>query len=263
MENLDISKTFANFNLSGKVAVVIGGTRGIGRGIALGLAQAGADVVPTSRKEKNCKIVMEEIKSLGKKSLLFPLDVTNYAQLKALRDKVIEEFGHVDILVNSQGTEARGDTLECSLEDWQNIMAVNLESVFMATKIFGEKMVERGSGKVINIASLSSFLGIAGSPAYTATKGGVNQLTKSTALEWATKNVQVNAIAPGWFRTELTDQIFSEPDSAKKIIDRIPYGRPGTVDELAGAAIFLASHASKYVTGITIPVDGGYLYNCV
>jgi gluconate 5-dehydrogenase/2-deoxy-D-gluconate 3-dehydrogenase len=263
MENLNINKLFANFDLTGKVAVVLGGTRGIGRGIALGLAQAGADVISSSRNEKNCKQVAEEIEAIGRKTLVFPTDASNYDSIKALRDKAIAEFGKVDILVNSQGTEVRGDTLNCTLEDWRKLLTINLETVFMAMKIFGEKMVENKSGKVINIASMSSFLGIAGSPAYTASKGGVNQLTKATALEWAKENVQVNAIAPGWFRTELTDQIFSEPESAKKIVDKIPYGRPGTVDELAGAAIFLASQASDYVTGITIPVDGGFLYNAV
>lgn len=254
---------YASFDLTGKVGVVIGGTTGIGRAIAIGLAQAGADIIPVSRRLDKSEEVAEIIRGLGRKSFAMSVDATDLEQLKKLRDKVMEEFGHVDILVNSQGTETRGDTINVSLEEWDRVLKVNLDSVFYASKIFGEIMVKQKSGKVINIASMASFIGIAGSPAYCASKGGINQLTKTMALEWAKENVQVNAIAPGWFETDITSQIFSEPKMKKYIEDHIPYGRIGETKELAGAAIFLASKASDYVTGVTLPVDGGFLvYGC-
>lgn len=253
-------KEYVNFDLTGKVAVVVGGTRGIGRALSLGLAQAGADVAPVSRKEENSIKVAEEVRALGRKALSFGVDATDYDTMKKLRDEVVKQFGRVDILVNCQGIEQRGDILGLSLENWRKVIGVNLESVFMSMKIFGEVMVKQQKGKVINIASISSFEGIGGSPAYTSSKGAILQLTKVGAIEWAPYNIQVNSITPGWYPTELSP-VFdgSSPELANLIISKIPAARPGKVEELAGACVYLASEASNYVTGATIVVDGGFL----
>jgi len=252
-------KKYASFDLTGKVAVIFGGTRGIGRAIALGLAQYGAKIAPISRTLKNSEKVAKEASSWGVEAVSAAIDVTDYERVKSFRDELLEKFGHIDILVNSQGAERRGTTIELSLENWREVLKVQLESVFMTCKIFGEVMVKQKSGKVINIASMGSFRGIAGSPVYCACKGGVNQLTKVCALEWAKDNVQVNAIAPGWFRTKLTEPVFSNIETANAIISKIPVGKPGNCEELAGAAIFLASQASDYTTGTTMIVDGGFM----
>ncbi len=260
MKGSDFMKEYVNFDLSGKVAVVVGGTRGIGRALALGLAQCGADVAPVSRNEANSIKVAEEIRALGRRAVSFGVDATDYDRMTELRDLLLKEFGHIDILVNSQGIEIRGDILELSLENWRKLIGVNQESVFMSMKIFGGVMVKQRRGKVINIASISSFEGIGGSPAYTSSKGAILQLTKVGAIEWAPYNIQVNSLTPGWYSTELSP-VFdgSSPDLANLIISKIPAGRPGKVEELAGACVYLASEASNYVTGATIVVDGGFL----
>lgn len=253
-------KEYVNFDLTGKAAAVIGGTRGIGRALALGLAEAGADVAPVSRNEENSKEVADEIRAKGRKALSYSVDATDYDTLYKFKDRFLEEFGHIDILVNCQGVYISGDILNLTLEDWKKTISINEESVFMSMKIFGAEMVKQKSGKIINIASISSFQGIGGSPAYSASKGAVHMLTMVGAIEWAPYNIQVNAIAPGWFPTELSP-VFTgaNPRLANKIIGKIPMGRIGKVEELAGACVYLASDASNYVTGTTIPVDGGFL----
>jgi len=254
-------KEYVNFDLTGKVAVVIGGTRGIGRALALGLAESGADVCPISRNEENSKKIADEIRAKGRKALSYGVDATDYNNMCKFRDILLNEFGHVDILVNSQGMDVRGGILELSVEGWRKVISVNQESVFVCMKIFGEPMVKQRKGKIINVTSSGSFLAIGGSPAYCASKGAVNMLTMVAALEWAPYNVQVNAIAPGWFHTDLTTMFDEGANSeiGNNIIERIPMGRTGKTGELAGACVYLASEASNYVTGSTIAVDGGWL----
>lgn len=249
------------FDLVGKTAVVIGGTRGIGRGIALTMADHGADVIPASRNIDNAKAVVSEIQALGRESMVVSVDSANEPEVVRLKDEVTEKFGKVDILVNSQGVERRGYIQDYSLEDWKAVMAVNIDSVFLATKIFGREMAQRKSGKIINVASMASFLGLVEAPAYTASKGAVLQFTKAAALEFAKDNVQVNGIAPGWFKTELTQPVQDNKELYELIKKKIPYGEWGDVEYLGACAVYLASEASNYVTGVTIPVDGGFLFN--
>lgn len=250
-----------SFDLTGRVAIVLGGTRGIGRGIALTLADHGAIVIPASRNKKNAENVVEEIKSLGRETLLTSVDSTKEEDLERLKNQVLEKFGRIDILVNSQGTEQRGYIRDYQFEDWRRVMSVNIDSVFMATKIFGNEMIKNNRGKIINVASMASFLGLSAAPAYTASKGAVNQFTKASALEYAPYNIQVNAIAPGWFKTELTQPVQDDKELFETIKNKIPLGDWGDVEELGACAVYLASDAGNYVTGITIPVDGGFLYN--
>ena len=250
-----------SFDLTGKVAVVLGGTRGIGRGIALTLADHGATVIPASRNKENAKKVVEEIKSIGRETLLTAVDSTKAEELERLRDEVLEAFGKIDILVNSQGVEARGYIKDYSYDDWRKVMSVNADSVFLVTKIFGNEMIKKNCGKIINVASMASFLGLMEAPAYTASKGAVMQFTKASALEFAPYNIQVNGIAPGWFKTELTQPVQDNKELFESIRKKIPLGDWGDVEELGACAVYLASDAGNYVTGITIPVDGGFLYN--
>ena len=250
-----------SFDLTGKVAVVLGGTRGIGRGIALTLADHGAAVVPASRNKDNAKKVVEEIEGMGRESLHTSVDSTKEKDLIRLRDEVIQKFGRIDILVNSQGVEQRGYIKDYKFEDWRKVMSVNADSVFLATKIFGNEMIKNKKGKIINVASMASFLGLVAAPAYTASKGAVIQFTKAAALEYAPYNIQVNGIAPGWFKTELTQPVQDDKELFETIKNKIPMGDWGDVEELGACAVYLASDAGNYVTGITIPVDGGFLYN--
>jgi gluconate 5-dehydrogenase len=250
-----------SFHLDGKVAVVIGGTRGIGRGISLTLADHGATVIPASRTEQNAKKVVDEIKTMGRDSLLTSVDATSEQDLQRLKEDVVKTFGKVDILVNSQGIEARGYIQEYSYENWKKVMSVNIDSVFLATKIFGNEMIKQKRGKIINIASMASFLGLVEAPAYTASKGAVMQFTKASALEYAQYNIQVNGIAPGWFKTELTQPVQDNKELYDMIRNKIPLKTWGDVEEIGICAVYLASDAGNYVTGATIPVDGGFLYN--
>jgi 2-deoxy-D-gluconate 3-dehydrogenase len=251
-----------SFDLSGKVAVVIGGTSGIGRGIALTLADYGADVVPASRTFAKSEAVAAEIEGIGRKSLAAAADANKQEDLEKLRDDVLDKFGKVDILVNSQGVQVVGLIKDFTYEDWRTVISTNLDSVFMATNIFMQPMIQQRSGKIISIASMASFLGLMAAGAYTASKGGVMQFTKACALELAEYNIQVNAIAPGWFKTELTAPIYRDtPDRYEEIRARIPAGKWGDTEDLGACAVYLASNAGDYVTGVTIPVDGGYVYN--
>lgn len=250
-----------SFDLTGRVAVVIGGTRGIGRGIALTLADHGATVIPASRNRENAKKVVGEIEEIGGKSMLVTLDACSEDDLERLKNDVLREFGRIDILVNSQGREHRGMIKDYTYEDWREVMAVNIDSVFSSTRIFGNEMIKNRKGKIINIASMSSFLGLTDAPAYTASKGALMQFTKASALEFAPYNIQVNAIAPGWFKTELTQPVQDDKELYEQIRSKIPMGEWGDVEEIGACAVYLASDAGNYVTGVTIPVDGGFLYN--
>jgi NAD(P)-dependent dehydrogenase (short-subunit alcohol dehydrogenase family) len=247
------------FDLSGRAAVVIGGTSGIGRILARGLAQAGADVVPTARRADLIDEAAADIESLGRRTLRVTSDVTNVASMTAVLNASIEAFGKVDIMVNCAGRTRRVPTLELTEEDWQDIIDTNLTGTLRAAQVFGRHMVERRYGRIINIASLSSFVALYEVTAYTASKAGVAALTKSLAIEWARYGVCVNAIAPGVFRTALNEELLDGTDRGREFLQRTPMKRFGRLDELIGAAIFLASEAASFVTGEVLVVDGGFL----
>ena len=251
--------TYSPLELGGKVAVVVGGTSGIGRAIAHGLAQAGADVIPTSRRADQVDTAATEIEALGRRSLRVTSDVSDRASLDRVLTEAIAILGHVDILVNSAGRTKRAPTLDFSDDDWNAIIDTNLTGTLRACQVFGRHMLERGSGSIINIASLSTFVALHEVAAYSASKAAVGSLTKSLAVEWSSRGVRVNAIAPGVFRTALNQQLLDETDRGREFLLRTPMRRFGNVDELAGAAIFLASDAASFVTGEIIAVDGGFL----
>lgn len=251
--------TYPAFDLASKTAVVIGGTSGIGRCLALGLAEAGANVVPTGRRPDCVSAVADEIKKLNCKSLKIPCDVTDRSSIGALFEKTLAEFGQIDILINSAGITQRQPTLKVTESDWDRIVATNLNGTLNACQIFGQHMIERGYGRIINIASVSSLLAFYEVAAYSASKAAVASLTKSLAIEWARYGVCVNAIAPGVFRTELNAGLLNGTGRSKEIVMRTPMNRFGELHELVGAAVFLASGAASFVTGHVLVVDGGYV----
>lgn len=247
------------FRLDGKVAIVTGASRGLGQGMALGLAEAGADIVALSTNEKNLAETAQLIKSLGRKVVTAGCDVTNGEHIRAAVKQAVDEFGAIDILVNNAGAIRRAPAVEYSDEDWQVVLDTNLTGLFRFCREVGKIMIERRQGKIINVASLLSFSGGITVPAYAASKGGVAQLTKALANEWAKYNVQVNAIAPGYFETDNTAALRTNEVRFKEISDRIPAGHWGKPADLKGAAVFLASPASNYVNGHILLVDGGWM----
>jgi NAD(P)-dependent dehydrogenase (short-subunit alcohol dehydrogenase family) len=246
------------FNLSGKCAVVVGGTNGIGQAIAFGLASAGADVVASSRSLDGVNETADRIEASGRRTLRIASDVQNRESLQKLHDAVVDCFGRVDILVNSAGITKRVSTLDCSEKLWNNIMDVNLTGTLRACQIFGKTMLKQQKGRIINIASLSTFVAFQEVAAYSASKAAVGSLTRSLAVEWSREGVCVNAIAPGVFPTELNRSLLDSP-RGKELIARTPMGRFGTVDELVGAAVYLASDECGFTTGQILSVDGGFL----
>jgi NAD(P)-dependent dehydrogenase (short-subunit alcohol dehydrogenase family) len=247
------------FELNEKVAVVIGGSSGIGKTLALGMAQAGADVVPTARRFELLGTVADEIESMGRRSLRISSDVTDRDSIEKLLKTVVEHLGKVDILVNCAGINQRAPTLEFSEADWNRLLDINLNGTLRACQVFGHHMIERKYGRIINIASLGAFLALFEAAAYSASKAAVASLTKSLAIEWARHGVCVNAIVPGYFRTPLTEKIVMGKPRGEEILMRTPMERFGELEELVGAAVFLASDAASFVTGTLLVVDGGYL----
>ena len=247
------------FDLTGDVAVVIGGTTGIGRALALGLADAGADVIATSRRQEQVDQVATELEERGAKTLRIASDVLDHASLQTLADQVLETFGKVDILINCAGMTKRAPTLDYPEETWDTIIATNLTGTLRGCQIFGKTMIERGYGRIINIGSLTTFVGFFEVAAYGASKAAVGSLTRSLAVEWSKHGVTVNAIAPGVFRTDINRDLLDNTDRGRELLLRTPMQRFGNVEELVGAAVYLASRASSFVTGEILAVDGGFL----
>ncbi|GFD68643.1 SDR family oxidoreductase [Alteromonas sp. KUL106] len=247
------------FGLHGKVAVVTGASRGLGQGIAMALGEAGATVIAIGSSTKSVESTVNLLTQKDVVCVGYGCDQSNTSQIIDTIDKIIENHGRIDVLVNNAGTIKRSPAHEFSDEDWNEVINVNLNGVFTFCREAGKQMLKQGSGKIINIASLLSFSGGITVPAYAASKGGVAQLTKALANEWASKNIQVNAIAPGYFETDNTFNIRQDKERFESISSRIPAVKWGQPDDLAGAAIFLSSKASSYVNGHVLLVDGGWM----
>jgi 2-deoxy-D-gluconate 3-dehydrogenase len=247
------------FDLKGRVAIVTGGNGGIGLGMARGLAASGASVVVAGRNADKSYAAVRDLGKLGAEAMAVMVDVTDEAAVDRLVTATRERFGRIDILINNAGTNIRKSLHEYSLEEWHRVMNTNLTSAFLCSRAVYPAMKAAGGGKVINIGSMMSIFGASFSPAYGASKGGIVQLTKSAAIAWAPDNIQVNAVLPGWIDTELTQGARREvPWLHESVLKRTPARRWGTIDDMSGVAVFLASSASDFVTGTFIPVDGGY-----
>ncbi|WP_062478657.1 SDR family NAD(P)-dependent oxidoreductase [Variovorax boronicumulans] len=247
------------FDLTGKVALVTGGNGGIGLGMAQGLAKAGARVIVAARNAQKSAAAVESLKALGSDSFALALDVTDEASVQKAFDEVAARCGRLDILVNNAGTTVRKPVDQLALAEWHQVMDTNLTSAFLCSRAAHPHLKAAGGGKIINIGSMMSIFGAPYAPAYAASKAGIVQLTKSTALSWAVDQIQVNAILPGWFETELTDGARTQiPGLYERVKARAAAGRWGQPSDIAGTAVFLASAASDYVTGTAIPVDGGF-----
>ncbi|MFN8617364.1 MAG: glucose 1-dehydrogenase [Dehalococcoidia bacterium] len=246
------------FDLSGRVAVVTGAGRGLGRSMAIALAAAGADIVAASRTALEIESLRDEVRAMGRRAEAITCDATDPGDCERLAAETVARLGRADILVNNAGINIRKPVLELAPEEYRQVLATNLEGYFLCARAFGRHLVGQGSGKVINISSIMGRVALANQAAYASSKGAIEQLTKVLAIEWAPRNVQVNAIGPTYFETDLTRPLFEDEERHDFITGRTPMGRWGQPHELAGAVIFLASDASNYVTGHTLMVDGGW-----
>jgi 2-deoxy-D-gluconate 3-dehydrogenase len=246
-----------SFRLDGRVALVTGAGRGIGEGIALGLAEAGADLALVSRTQSELERVAEAVRALGRRAVVVPCDVGDVAAIPAAVQRVAEAFGHIDILVNCAGIQRRMTVLEATVEGWEQVINTNLRSAYFMTQAVGKRMVKQRRGKVISIASMTAYRGFHTISPYGISKASLANFTKYLAVEWAPYNIQANAIAPGWITTPMTAQM--DDDRIQWVCEHVPQGKFGQPRDVAGLAVFLASPASDYITGQTIPVDGGFL----
>lgn len=250
---------YKGFDLAGKRALVFGGTSGLGKSIAHGLAEAGADVVPVSRRSGEVAKTTEEIRSLGRKTLEMTADVTRREEVQRVIDRMVQEMGRIDILVNSAGTTKRVPSLDLDDETWDRILNVNLKGTWLTCQLTGRVMKRQNYGRIINIASIGSFLSLHEAAPYCASKGAVAALTRSLGAEWTPYHIAVNAIAPGVFETPLNSAIIHEPRRKASILSHTPMDRFGNLEEIKGVAVFLASDAASFVTGEVICVDGGFM----
>jgi NAD(P)-dependent dehydrogenase (short-subunit alcohol dehydrogenase family) len=248
-----------SLDLSSRVAVVIGGTSGIGRAIALGLAAQGADVVPTGRRERHIEEVCLAVESLGRRTIRVVTDIRDRESIDLLRDKTLEHFGRIDILVNAAGVTFKKPTIQIFEEQWASILDTNLTGALRTCQSFYQPLKASGRGRIINIASLSSFLGFFEVAGYCASKTALLSLTRSLAVEWAEDGISVNAIAPGIFPTEMTNEIVTGTARGRELLLRTPMKRFGNPEELIGAAVLLASDGASFITGQCLVVDGGFL----
>lgn len=247
-----------SINLANKVVIVTGSTKGIGNAIAIAMAQAGADIVVVSRNQTDCNQVAWQIRELGRRAIGIAADVTKNGDIQNLLDKTIEYFGQVDILVNNAGSAITKKAEDITEAEWDQVVNLDLKSVFFCSQIIGRKMIEQKRGKIINIASVLGLVGEKMVSPYCAAKGGVIQLTRALALEWARYNIQVNALCPGYVLTAINASEFSNEKIYNYIVRKIPQGKLGAVSDMTGAAIFLASNAANYMTGQHLTVDGGW-----
>ena len=245
------------FDLSGRVAIVTGASRGLGQTFARALANAGADVAITSRTLESLRPFQREIESMGRRAVPLTLDVHDEASIRQMADAAHQAFGQIDILVNNAGCNVRKKAADVTWADWNLVLDTNLRGAFFVAQAVARHMLPRGAGRIINIGSVTSVFGYAGLGPYGASRGGIRQLTMSLADDWGPHGITVNCLAPGWFKTEQNKVMYDDPDWVAYLVDRIPLKRPGRPEDLEGAIVFLASDASAYITGQTLLVDGG------
>jgi NAD(P)-dependent dehydrogenase (short-subunit alcohol dehydrogenase family) len=252
-----MSTSDALFDLSGQVAIVTGTSRGLGQYFARALARAGADLVLTSRNRETLRDMEKEVKSLGRRSASLELDVRNYESIQKMASDALEAFGQIHILVNNAGCNVRKPAVDITWDDWNLVLDTNLRGSFFVAQSVARGMIGHGYGRIINIGSVTSVFGFAGLGPYCASRGGIRQLTMSLADDWGSHGVTVNCLAPGWFKTAQNQVLYEDPEWVAYLTDRIPVKRPGLPNDLDGAVVFLASEASRYITGQTLLVDGG------
>jgi 2-deoxy-D-gluconate 3-dehydrogenase len=247
------------FNLTGKVAMVTGASRGIGQALAMALAEAGADLVLVARTKDALDRTASCVDALGRGALAVPADISRVSAIQQVVDAAIDRFGRIDILVNAAGTQARKPIVDVAEDDWEKVNSLNVKAVYFVSQAVARHMIGRGKGKIVNICSLTSSIGIRNTSVYGAAKGGVLALTRAMSTEWSGQGINVNGIAPGYFKTEMTRPLYEDPQRNQWVLDRTPMGRWGDVSELKGVVVFLASAASDFLTGQMINMDGGWL----